>query len=435
MVGVGRSRLKFITITFFNLVRRGGGCLLFPTMKMMAPPTTATTDSRLRLRGYYHNHRALHGEQQSLFDNPGSSQIDDTFNQNSQQQPPLSLQRHSASWGTYASFFLLTQGIAIICFIGILIFCIRKHRHQMTRQRIASMAQSQGWVTMTTIRSSATPTAASAGEIGSGGQTSGNERADNDARDTTSGLGAGDNTDNSSSLTTGDFQICPYPPNNGVNDDRSENQPTPFDRFLTMSRTIGSTMLHPLRALRAAINNWATGSYDEVFLRQLMERMEAEREAAKENPNERARRLKEAFAKAGTVWELGDEHFTPPTRIGEGFASSNPIPNGTKLDIEEGMKAEEVNEICCEASLVDEIDENDVPDVQTRDKQLGISPRHREATEMNSNLDCLESSIDSLEPNQRYIYLPMNAESTECIPVIVHDSQSMCNLPLRLRDG
>mgnify|MGYP006973816966 CR=1 FL=1 len=100
----------------------------------------------------------------------------------------------------------------------------------MTRQRIASMAQSQGWVTMTTIRSSATPTAASAGEIGSGGQTSGNERADNDARDTTSGLGAGDNTDNSSSLTTGEDQICPYPPNNGVNDDRSENHPTPFDR-------------------------------------------------------------------------------------------------------------------------------------------------------------------------------------------------------------
>ncbi len=278
--------------------------------KMMVPPTTATaTDSRLRrLRGYHRNHRALHGEQQSLFENTGSSQIDDqtttSFNQSSQQQPQVQLQRHSASWGTYASFFLLTQGIAVICIIGILIFCIRKHRHQMTRQRIASMAQSQGWVTvtMTTMRSSATPTAAAVGEIvdvGGGGQTSGNERVGNDARDTTSGLGAGGNNDISSSLTTGEDQICPYPPNNGVNDDRSENHPTPFDRFLTVSRTIGSTMLHPLRALRAAINNWATGSYDEVFLRQLMERMEVEREAAKENPKDRARRLKEAFGKAG----------------------------------------------------------------------------------------------------------------------------------------
>ena len=49
--------------------------------KMMVPPTTATatdSDSRLRrLRGYHHNHRALNGEQQSLFDNTGSSQIDD----------------------------------------------------------------------------------------------------------------------------------------------------------------------------------------------------------------------------------------------------------------------------------------------------------------------------------------------------------------------
>ena len=80
------------------------------------------------------------------------------------------------------------------------------------------------------------------------------------------------------------------------------NNPSPFDRFLSISRTIGNTLIHPFRALGASINNWATGSYDEVFLRQLMERMEAERDAAKENPKDRARRLKEAFVKAGTVW-------------------------------------------------------------------------------------------------------------------------------------
>lgn len=67
------------------------------------------------------------------------------------------------------------------------------------------------------------------------------------------------------------------------------------------------------------------------------------------------------------------------------------------------MKAEEAKESCCEVSLVDEIDDIDVLDLQTRDQQLDISPRHSEATLMNSNIDCLESSIDSLEPNQRYI--------------------------------
>lgn len=103
------------------------------------------------------------------------------------------------------------------------------------------------------------------------------------------------------------------------------------------------------------------------------------------------------------------------------------------------MKAEEVKETYCEVSLVDEIYENDVLDVQTRDQQLDISPRHGKATEMNSNIDCLESSIDSLEPNQRYIYLfrsvrgtmmPMNAESTECIPIIVHEIPNQCAICL-----
>ncbi len=115
--------------------------------------------------------------------------------------------------------------------------------------------------------------------VGVVGRSSGNGADGDDMRDTSSSSNNGD---------------CPYPLSNGVHSRLCE-------RFLSMVRAVGNTMLRPFRALWAAFNDWATGSYDEVFLQQLMERMEAEQEAAKENPKERAGRLKDAFVKAGTV--------------------------------------------------------------------------------------------------------------------------------------
>ncbi len=104
-------------------------------------------------------------------------------------------------------------------------------------------------------------------------------------------VAAGDVMDTSTSSNNGD---SPHPSNWAHS--------RLCDRFLSMLRTVGNTMLYPFRGLWAAFKDWATGSYDEVFLQLLMERMEAEREAAKENPKERAGRLKDAFVKAGTVW-------------------------------------------------------------------------------------------------------------------------------------
>lgn len=235
-----------------------------------------------------HNHRELHGEH-SIFDNPGSShsQIDNSVinqyaQQLQQQQQQTQLQPHPASWGTLASFFLLTQGIVIFFTIIILILCVRKHRHQRIRQRIASIAQMQAW---STRMGTSTPSEAAASiDIESGGQSAGRSSGNAEA-DAARGSGVSAANDSASLNNTGD-RTCPRPSN----------------VFLSMSRTFGNAILHPFRALRTAINDWATGDYDEVFLRQLMERMEAEREAAKENPSERARRLKEAFVKAGTVW-------------------------------------------------------------------------------------------------------------------------------------
>jgi len=90
---------------------------------------------------------------------------------------------------------------------------------------------------------------------------------------------------------------------------------TPVDRLLSIPRTLGNIVMYPLRLIEAGINDWSTVNYDEVFMRQFMERLDAEREAARENPDEREVRLKEAFVKECMVWELDEENFIPPSSL------------------------------------------------------------------------------------------------------------------------
>jgi len=103
---------------------------------------------------------------------------------------------------------------------------------------------------------------------------------------------------------------------NDGEDDRVSPRTT-RDRLLIIPRTIASILMYPLRVLEAGVNDWATENYDAVFLRQFMERLEAEREAAMESPEEREARLKEAFAQACMVWELDEENFIPPSPLFE----------------------------------------------------------------------------------------------------------------------
>eukprot|EP00581_Thalassiosira_minuscula_P014580 CAMPEP_0183713286 /NCGR_PEP_ID=MMETSP0737-20130205/8167_1 /TAXON_ID=385413 /ORGANISM="Thalassiosira miniscula, Strain CCMP1093" /LENGTH=819 /DNA_ID=CAMNT_0025942047 /DNA_START=243 /DNA_END=2702 /DNA_ORIENTATION=- len=90
---------------------------------------------------------------------------------------------------------------------------------------------------------------------------------------------------------------------------------SPISRILAIPRAIGNVLIWPLRMIEAGVNDWAMENYDEVFLRQFMENLEAEREAARENPEERETRLKEAFVKECMVWELDDEDFIPPSEL------------------------------------------------------------------------------------------------------------------------
>jgi len=88
--------------------------------------------------------------------------------------------------------------------------------------------------------------------------------------------------------------------------EQEEVNQTPLRRTLrTLSlipRALGNLLLYPLRSLESGVNNWATSDYDREFLRQFMEQVELEREAALEPGEERELRLKEAFSKGGMVW-------------------------------------------------------------------------------------------------------------------------------------
>jgi len=88
--------------------------------------------------------------------------------------------------------------------------------------------------------------------------------------------------------------------------EQQEVNQTPLARTLrTLSlipRALGNILLYPLRSLESGVNSWATSDYDREFLRQFMEQVELEREAALEPGEERELRLKEAFSKGGMVW-------------------------------------------------------------------------------------------------------------------------------------
>ena len=75
----------------------------------------------------------------------------------------------------------------------------------------------------------------------------------------------------------------------------------------------------PLRAARDGFLSWAYGGmiHDEAFLREFVARLEAEREAGREDPAQREERVKKAFRELCMVYRLGEEDFAAPTGKGE----------------------------------------------------------------------------------------------------------------------
>ena len=220
-----------------------------------------------------------------------------------QDQPPKKppqqqLQQDSAGWNTRATIFL-SEAIVVTVVVGtVLICCLRKHHRRLTQQRVYASQQLQEWATIRVIPGgAAVPVGVAAS---TGGSRDGRRRVD-------SGI-------DGMSVSSRDGRIRVDSGISGMAAARQEDTPrddtvehievnrTPVDRLLSIPRTLGNIVMYPLRLIEAGINSWATVNYDEVFMRQFMERLDAEREAARENPDEREVRLKEAFVKECMVW-------------------------------------------------------------------------------------------------------------------------------------
>ena len=239
------------------------------------------------------------------------------------QQPPNSKQSDAASWDTRATI-LLAEALAVTAIVGIILFyCLRKQRQRSTRRRVFTAQQLQEW---TTIRIPAAGGGGAAIVVPPSPRRNG-QRARMDSnvsgmsivsvgRDgrirVDSGVGGmslgevparlvGANGPNNEGASSSDNNNS----EEAADEERTRAQRV-RDAVLFVPRTIGRALMYPLLALEAGVNDWAQENQDEIFLRQFVERLEAEREAAMESPEEREKRLKEAFMKECMVWVRSD---------------------------------------------------------------------------------------------------------------------------------
>ena len=251
--------------------------------------------------------RALdHDGNDGLFDTPMNAESaasrDYVFNEDhlSTLKPPqLQLEEppKSADWDT-RSTILLAEALVVTIIVGfILIFCLRKH-HRKLQQRVGNM-NLQEWTTIRIPAHGDATTRSSQGGARDEGITDIESRVRVD-----SGISGMISLAQSSILPPGseihiqNNAANNSPPTNNNEEEQVETTPrTPMSTLRSIPRTIGSILLYPLRLLESGVNSWSTENYDEIFIRTFMEQLENEREAARENHDDREIRLKEAFAK------------------------------------------------------------------------------------------------------------------------------------------
>ena len=251
--------------------------------------------------------RALdHDGNDGLFDTPMNAESaasrDYVFNEDhlSTLKPPqLQLEEppKSADWDT-RSTILLAEALVVTIIVGfILIFCLRKH-HRKLQQRVGNM-NLQEWTTIRIPAHGDSTTRSSQGGARDEGITDIESRVRVD-----SGISGMISLAQSSILPPGSeihLQNAATTTNNSPPTNNEEQQVetprTPMSTLRSIPRTIGSILLYPLRLLESGVNSWSTENYDEIFIRTFMEQLENEREASRENHDDREIRLKEAFVK------------------------------------------------------------------------------------------------------------------------------------------
>ena len=249
--------------------------------------------------------RALdHDGNDGLFDTPMNAESaasrDYVFNEDhlSTLKPPqLQLEEppKSADWDT-RSTMLLAEALVVTIIVGfIVIFCLRKH-HRKLQQRVGNM-NLQEWTTIRIPAHGDATTRSSQGGARDEGITDIESRVRVD-----SGISGMISLAQSSILPPGseihlqNAATNNSPPTNSE-EEQVETPRTTMSTLRSIPRTIGSILLYPLRLLESGVNSWSTENYDEIFIRTFMEQLENEREASRENHDDREIRLKEAFVK------------------------------------------------------------------------------------------------------------------------------------------
>ena len=244
--------------------------------------------------------RALdHDGNGGLFDTPMNAQSEEQFVFNEDHKPPqqqLEEPPKSADWDT-RSTILLAEALVVTIIVGfILICCLRKH-HRKLQQRVGNM-NLQEWTTIRIPAHGDATTRSQGGARRDEGLTDIENRVRVD-----SGISGMISLAQSSILPPGSeihLQNAATTTNNSPptnNNEEQQVETTPMSTLRSIPRTIGSILLYPLRLLESGVNSWSTENYDEIFIRTFMEQLENEREAARENHDDREIRLKEAFAK------------------------------------------------------------------------------------------------------------------------------------------
>lgn len=254
--------------------------------------------------------RALDHDNDGLFDThamnaeSAASRDDNVFNTPPTQlllgdEPPQK-SAESADWDT-RSTILLAEAVVVTIIVGtILICCLRKH-HRKLQQRVGNINLQE----RTTIRIPAHGDSIRRSQGGGAVVVTATTTRDEGIADiesrvrVDSGISGMISLAQSSILPPGS-EIHLQNNNNASNEEQQQVETTPRTPMSTLRsipRTIGSILLYPLRLLESGVNSWATENYDEIFIRTFMEQLENEREATRENHDDREIRLKEAFVK------------------------------------------------------------------------------------------------------------------------------------------
>eukprot|EP00984_Skeletonema_dohrnii_P006935 scaffold2472_cov209-Skeletonema_dohrnii-CCMP3373.AAC.7 len=173
-------------------------------------------------------------------------------------------------------------------------------------------------------------------------------------------------------------------------EEEDQSPRTLLQRLTSLPSTILSILLYPFHAIDAGVHSWSTTNADITFLRGVMERLEEERVLQLEDVEERGERLKLAFSKGDSVWEIAEEHFIPPPAL---YALSPSSPDLIAKYIDGEKAATSANEIKEGLEEEEETDERELGEEELNEEELKQVDVNKEA---NAMITANDAAVDAI---------------------------------------